>query len=187
MAEDGSMITRAEYEAAQKRAKYFLTKAGIIITSGEASRIEVADLGLGALKEIGLELVIYVNTERVCAKELVLFPRQICPEHRHPPVGKDPGKEETFRCRWGTVYLYVPGKATASPMAIVPPKRTDCFTVWHEVVLEPGDQYTLAPNTLHWFQGGDEGAVVSEFSTRSRDETDVFTDPGIKRQTVVES
>jgi D-lyxose ketol-isomerase len=181
------MITRAEYEAAQQRAKDFLAKAGIVITPAEASRIEVADLGLGALKEIGLELVIYVNTERVCAKELVLFPRQICPEHRHPAVGKDLGKEETFRCRWGTVYLYVPGKATASPNAIVPPKRRQHLTVWHEVILKPGDQYTLAPNTLHWFQGGDGGAIVSEFSTRSRDETDVFTDPKIKRQTLVES
>ena len=38
-----------------------------------------------------------------------------------------------------------------------------------------------APDTLHWFQAGDEGAIVSEFSTRSRDETDVFSDPRIVR------
>ncbi len=37
------------------------------------------------------------------------------------------------------------------------------------------------PDTLHWFQGGPEGAVVSEFSTRSTDEADVFTDPAIRR------
>ncbi len=37
------------------------------------------------------------------------------------------------------------------------------------------------PNTPHWFQAGDEGAVVSEFSTRSRDESDIFTDPQIQR------
>jgi D-lyxose ketol-isomerase len=180
------MLTLAEYQAAQKRANNFLKEAGIVITPEEVSRIEVADLGLGALNEIGLELVVYVNTEYVCAKELVLFPRQICPEHRHPPIGKERGKEETFRCRWGTVYLHVPGKATVTPKAIVPASRRQYFTVWHEVVLKPGDQYTLAPNTLHWFQGGDKGAVVSEFSTRSRDETDVFTDPEIKRQTKIE-
>jgi D-lyxose ketol-isomerase len=58
--------------------------------------------------------------------------------------------------------------------------------VWHEIVLNPGDQYTLWPNTLHWFQAGDQGAVVSEFSTRSRDESDIFSDPEIQRATVVQ-
>jgi D-lyxose ketol-isomerase len=53
---------------------------------------------LSRLDEIGLEVVVYVNTERVCAKELVMFPCQTCPEHRHPPFEGTPGKEETFRC-----------------------------------------------------------------------------------------
>ena len=50
-----------------------------------------------------------------------------------------------------------------------------------EIVLRPGEQWTILPDTLHWFEAGPEGAVVSEFSTRSRDETDVFTDPRIVR------
>jgi len=179
------MITREQYEAAQKRAKEMLDRAGIVLTSQEVSQIEVADLGLSDLVHIGVELVVYVNTERVCAKELVLFPLQICPEHRHPPVGRDPGKEETFRCRWGVIYLHVPGKATPHPKAVVPAKYRSHFTVWNEIVLNPGDQYTLPPNTWHWFQGGDDGAIISEFSTRSRDETDLFTDPKIKRQTAI--
>ncbi len=179
------MITHAKFERAQRSTKEMLERAGIIITPQETSRIEVADLGLGDLEHMGVELVVYVNTERVCAKELVLFPRQICPEHRHPPVGNDPGKEETFRCRRGIVYLYVPGNPTSAPKAIVPLKYVRNFTVWHEVILQPGDQYTLPPNTLHWFQGGDDGAVVSEFSTRSRDENDIFTDSKIKRETVI--
>ena len=37
------------------------------------------------------------------------------------------------------------------------------------------------PGTWHWFQAGPEGAIVSEFSTRSTDEADVFTDPRIAR------
>ena len=49
------------------------------------------------------------------------------------------------------------------------------FNVWHEIVLKPGEQYTLAPNTLHWFQAGPEGAIVSEFSSSSRDRFDIFT------------
>jgi D-lyxose ketol-isomerase len=51
--------------------------------------------------------------------------------------------------------------------------------------LLPGEQYTIPPDTLHWFQAGDNGALVSEFSTRSRDEFDVFTDDRIRRETEV--
>jgi D-lyxose ketol-isomerase len=42
-------------------------------------------------------------------------------------------------------------------------------------------QYTIPPNTLHWFQAGEGGAIVSEFSSMSVDEKDVFTDPNIVR------
>ncbi len=79
------------------------------------------------------------------------------------------------------MYLYVPGEPTPNPQARPTSDRRPYLTVWHEIVLRPGEQYTLAPNTLHWFQAGDEGAVVSEFSTHSDDESDVFTDPAVKR------
>jgi D-lyxose ketol-isomerase len=179
------MLTKEELKVAQERGHALLKQAGIVLTAEEADNIEVADFDLGRLDEIGLELVTYVNTDRVCAKELMMFPWQICPEHRHPPVEGEPGKEETFRCRWGEVYLYVPGDAADAPKAKVPQDKADAFTVWHEIVLKPGEQYTLYPNTLHWFQAGPEGAVVSEFSTRSRDESDIFTDPEIQRETKV--
>jgi D-lyxose ketol-isomerase len=146
---------------ARERAAAMLADAGVVLTPAERESIEVADFGLGRLEKIGLQLVVYVNTERVCAKELVLFPGQACPEHRHPPVDGGPGKEETFRCRRGTVHLHVEGA--------------------REIVLRPGDQYTIPPDTLHWFRAGDDGAVVSEFSTQSRDELDVFSDPRIVR------
>jgi D-lyxose ketol-isomerase len=151
-------VTAAE---ARQRAVAMLAEAGVVLTPAEREEIEVTDFGLGRLEEIGLQLVVYVNTARVCAKELVLLPGQTCPEHRHPPVAGEPGKEETFRCRLGTVHLHVEGG--------------------DELVLRPGDQHTIPPDTLHWFQAGREGAVVSEFSTQSRDELDVFTDPRIVR------
>lgn len=179
------MITKQQFDNARARAKEYLEKAGIAITPDEAQNIEVADFGLSQLDQTGLELVIYVNTDRVCAKELILFPYQTCPEHRHPPVEGELGKEETFRCRWGTVHLYVPGPATENPKATAPTGHEPYYTVWHEIVLNPGDQYTLFPNTLHWFQAGQEGAVVSEFSTRSRDDADIFTDPEIQRAPTV--
>ena len=175
------MISKEQFKQAQRRAQEYLARAGIVITPEEAANIEVADVGLNDLEHIGLQLLVYVNTDRVCAKELVLSPRQTFPEHRHPPVAGEPGKEETFRCRWGQVFLYVPGEATPNPKAQPPRGREQTYTVWHEIILNPGEQYTLLPDTLHWFQAGDEGAVVSEFSTRSRDESDIFTDKEIQR------
>jgi D-lyxose ketol-isomerase len=177
------MLTQAEQDAARKRAAAVLADAGIALTEAETDGIEVADFGLSQLDQTGLEVVVYVNTPRVCAKELVMFPRQLCPEHRHPPFDGTPGKEETFRCRAGVVYLYTEGERAPQPAAR--PPQDGVFTVWHEIVLRPGEQHTIAPDTLHWFQAGDEGAVVSEFSTESRDDLDVFTDPRIRRDTVV--
>lgn len=175
------MITKSEQETARKRALELFEKAGIVLTEAEKSSVEIADFGLGELEKTGLEIVTYVNTDRCCAKELVLFPGQTCPEHRHPPADSEPGKEETFRCRWGTVFLYVPGEPAESPQCVPPKTTPGAYTVFHEILLTPGQQYTLYPDTLHWFQAGPEGAVVSEFSTKSRDEADVFSDSDIKR------
>jgi D-lyxose ketol-isomerase len=154
------MISREEQQAAQAYAAEQLDAAGIALTDAERAQIEVADFGLGKLRETGLMLLLYVNTDRYCAKELVLFPGQACPEHRHPPFDGTPGKEETFRCRRGSVELWVDGAL---------------------ISLAPGDQHTIPPDTLHRFRAGADGAVVSEFSSTSRDDLDVFTDPGIVR------
>lgn len=175
------MLSELEIDKARKKAIEYLDHAGIVITPQEQKNIEVTDLGLGRFEKIGLAIVVYINTARVCAKELILFPNQICPEHRHPAVMDESGKEETFRCRWGQIYLYVPGEPVAHPKAKIPQGKKNTFTVWHEIILNPGDQYTLSPDTLHWFQGGPLGAIVSEFSTTSRDESDIFTDPDILR------
>lgn len=175
------MITREDFEKARQRTLDYFKKACIALTPEEKSNIEVADFGLGDLKNTGLEVLTYINSNRCCAKELVLFPHQTCPEHRHPPVLGEPGKEETFRCRWGVVYLYVEGDPIQMPIARLPEGRENTYTVFHEIVLKPGEQYTIQPNTKHWFQGGPEGAIVSEFSTTSRDESDIFTDPEINR------
>ena len=175
------MIDYRQYQAAVERAARLLQQAGVVITPPERERFEVADFGLGELERTGLQIITYVNTQRCCAKEIVMFPHQTCPEHRHPTVGGTLGKEETFRCRWGTVYLYVSGEPAAAPVCRPPAGSEPYYTVWKEVRLNPGDQYTLFPDTLHWFQSGPEGAVVSEFSTRSTDECDFFTDPRIQR------
>lgn len=175
------MITSEEWQKARHRALDLLSQAGIELTDYEKEHLEIADFGLGDLEHIGLQVNTYVNTDRVCAKELVLFPWQICPEHIHPPVGNSSGKEETFRCRWGEVRLYVPGTPPESFLGRLPAEHAAYLTVRHQIILHPGEQYTLHPQTLHWFQAGPQGAIVSEFSTHSTDESDIFTDPAIKR------
>ena len=181
------MITKKEWLKARDLEVEMLAKAQIALTQEELARFEIADFGLGRLYEIGLEINTYVNTDRVCAKEIILFPWQICPEHMHPTVDGQPGKEETFRCRWGEVHLYVPGEPGEQDDFKLPADRAAYFTVKHHIVLHPGEQFTLYPGTYHWFQGGPEGAIVSEFSTHSTDEFDIFTDPAITRAPEVEN
>ena len=177
-------MTRKEYDEQVKKALEYYEKANIVLTDKEKQNVEVADFGKGMVNELGLQLVVYINTERVCAKEMVLLPYQTCPEHKHIPTAGMAGKEETFRCRYGEVYLYVAGeKNTDSIKAKLPPSDVSVF---HEIVLKPGEQYTIMPETWHWFQSGPDGAVISEFSTRSTDETDVFTDKTLVRETKIE-
>ncbi len=167
------------FAAAQMRA------AGLDLRDDEAAALEIADFGLGRFAEFGLAIHVYVNTKRCCAKELMMTPGQTCPEHRHPPVDGDPGKEETFRVRSGEVWLHLAGEAEepikTAALARLPADKRDSVSVFRTVPLRPGDQATLGPNVKHWFTAGPQGAVVSEFSTRSRDEADIFTDPAIVR------
>src|SRR5206468_1278003 len=128
-----SMVTRSEVQRARERAAQSLVEAGIVLTTEERTSIEIAGFGLVQLEREGLQLVTYINTERYCAKELVLFPRQTCPQHRHPPVDGRPAKQETFRCRTGSVYLYISGDATSNPRCRAPEVSEETYTVWHEI------------------------------------------------------
>lgn len=179
------MISQNIYEQQRQRVLSAFDAKKIILTEEEKKNIEVADFGLNDIEQTALQLAVLINTDRVCAKEMVLFAGQTCPEHRHPAVNGKPGKEETFRCRAGEVYLYVEGTPTADPVCKPPKGSEQYYTVFHEVKLTPGQQYTIYPDTLHWFQGGAEGAIISEFSTHSDDESDIFTDPHINRTPII--
>ena len=103
-----------------------------------------------------------MDTERCCAKKLVLLPLQFCPEHRHPPFEAYAGKERHSGAIRGRVYLVLPGRPAEMPAAVPPPRAGERLTVSREVVLDPGDQVTMPPDALHWFQADDAGAVVGE-------------------------
>ncbi len=179
-------MKKAQFEEVKALALEYYRRAGIVLTEEEQARLEIADFGLDDVYRIGLELVTYINTSRVCAKEMVLLPHQVCPEHRHVPTGEQAGKEETFRCRYGKVYLYTDTNANAKKENIGIPLPPTSVTVFDETVLLPGEQFTIYPETLHWFAAGEEGAVISEFSTTSTDETDQFTDTRIVRAPKIE-
>ena len=175
-------MTKADYEKYRTECLGLIKKSGLYLTPEEESALEITDFNLNNFYTIGLALHVYINTERACAKELAMHPGQICPEHRHPPLSaSNPGKEETFRCRYGEVYLYVPGTPAQNMKGKIPAGKENSFTVFHEIILHKGEQYTLMPDTLHWFQAGPDGAVVAEFSSYSDDGTDIFTDPEIMR------
>lgn len=159
----------------------YYEKAHIVLTDAEKASLEMTDFGLNDFRVMGLNLITYVNNEFYCAKEMVLLPGQTCGQHRHPPRPGRPGKTETFRCRWGLVYLYVPGEGDGPIQASLPASYAPYLTVRREIVLRPGEQYTILSDTPHWFQGGPQGAVVSEFSSNSDDASDIFDDPRIVR------
>jgi D-lyxose ketol-isomerase len=151
------MISQHDYKRAVDRTKLILKEARIPIPY--EAEIEVADFGLNELDEIGLEILVLVN-DVYCGKWLVLFKNQQCPEHLHPL------KQETFVCHYGSVLLDVDGK---------------------QILLKPGEQYTIPPKTKHWFKATEGDAVVLEISTTSDDASDIFTDPNIDRITKVKS
>ncbi|MBD3304997.1 D-lyxose/D-mannose family sugar isomerase [candidate division KSB3 bacterium] len=177
------MITRKAFAAAQQRAAEMIRQAGVLITDEEQHRIEVADYSLDHLEQEGAEILTLIETERIGVRIIVLFPHQTLPEHWHPPVGVDPGKEESFRLVAGTLYLYVPGPDTLK-QGHIPEGKDAYYTVRHEIVLHPAGQYTVKPGDKHWFQAGSEGAVMYTYATCTRDGLDGFSDPQGKRMTV---
>jgi D-lyxose ketol-isomerase len=176
------MITHKEQQTARRRAAEMIRATGVHITDKEADGIEVVDFGLSRLAHEGVQVLTLVQTDRISVKVLALFPNQTEPEHWHPPVGTDPGKEETVRVISGTLCFYVPGENTFKEGFLVEGKE-HCYTMRHELIMRPGDQLTIAPGVKHWFQARGEGVVMYSFSTIARDVMDQFTDKDIVRVT----
>lgn len=176
-------MNKAKLISIQERAaEYLMDKAKIVLKNEEIGDIEVITYGMTDNKHIGFQLFTYINEKRYCAKELILFPHQTCLQHKHPPFPGSIGKQETFRVRYGTLYLYVPGVPTENINAIVPDGHAEYMKeAQKEITLKAGDMYTVMPDTWHWFQSGDEGCIVSEFSSFSTDENDIISDPRVVR------
>ena len=179
------MIRRSRVRELQRRAVDLFGKAGIRLTDEEHSRVEVADFGLGNTEIEGALIFTFVQTDRYAAKVIALLPGQTLPEHWHPRVGDDPGKQETVRVAWGTLHLVGEGPGTRLRCTI-PAGKEAVYTLRHEEVLGPGGSRTFRPGEKHWFQAGPEGVVVYSFSSVVRDALDGFTDPAVERITRIE-
>ncbi len=158
------MISTQHDSEVVSKAAVMLKATGIVITPEEKDRFEAA---------------------RCRAKGIVMFLRQTSPEHWHPAVDGLPGKEGTFRCRWGIVHLCVPGNPVATAACRPPPGGEPYYTPRPEICLQPGGPYTLSPDLPYWIQAGPGGALVSEFSTRSTDEAGRFRDPRVARIPII--
>ncbi len=178
------MITLKQYKEVQELAIGLIEKAGLFITPAEKEKITVADFGLSDIYNQGIQVLTFFETERITGKILVLLPNQAEPEHWHPPVGNDPGKQEIIRAVWGTLRFYVEGDDNFTE-GLIPKGKEACYTLRHEISLKPGEQLIFQPGEKHWFQAGSEGAVMYSFSTCVRDILDGFTDNTIVRETKI--
>jgi len=178
------MITRIVLEDACDKALKMIDAARILLTEVDKEKMTAADFGLSHLEKEGIQILTMFETERVAGKILILLPYQTEPEHWHPSVGDDPGKEEIIRAISGDLFFYIPGEDTIKHGFIIEGKSA-CYTMRNEIVLHPGEQLILPPGTKHWFQAGERGAVMYSFSTKVRDTLDQFSDPDIVRETVI--
>jgi len=181
------MIEKSKWKKSHNWAWNFIKKTGFPVKDEEINSIEIADLGLNEFDTTGLHALSLFNTEWVGAKLLVLKPNQFFPEHKHPPFKKEnyPGKTEVIRGQWGEFYLVIPGNITSNPKANPPFHRKKYIDVWHEIVIKPGNQYIIQPDTWHWFQAGSEGAIVWSISSKLTDAEDKFKDPQVIRKTII--
>lgn len=178
------MITRSQERSLRQQAAQILEQTGFPVTRQELDSIAVADFGLGAPTREGAQILTLFATERISAKLIVLFPGQILPEHWHPPVGDDPGKEEILRGFWGTVQYFEEGDEPVDT-SLVPQWKSDCFTCGNRIDLTPGVQVIIPPGVKHWMRGGPEGGCIFSFSTCVRDILDQFTDTDVLRMTKI--
>ena len=176
------MITGKVQAEVQQKAHALIGKSGFRITDGERTEIAVADFGLNDIYKEGIQVLTFFETDRIAGKVLVLLPNQTEPEHWHPPVGDDPGKEEVIRALWGDLRFYVSGEDNMEA-GFIPEGKEQFYTLRHEIIMKPGDQLEFAPGEKHWFQAGPRGAVLYSFSTTVRDNLDQFTDPHVVRET----
>lgn len=180
------MIKYQDFKEVCERSIEMIEEAGVFLTEADKAKMTAADFGLNRIKVEGVQILTMFETDRIAGKILVLLPNQTEPEHWHPTVGDDAGKEEVIRAISGNLRFYIPGEDNMKEGFILEGKES-CYTLRHEIVMKPGDQLVLPAGTKHWFQAGPEGAVMYSFSSKVTDLMDKFTDPDVDRDIKIEA
>lgn len=178
------MLYEREVREARAACIPLLKKAGVVLSDSEMEAMEVADFGLGDYRAEGSQIATFVSTSRIGMKVICLLPGQTLPEHWHTAMEGYEGKEETLRVLYGTLRLYLPG-GDGPKEGFIPKGKQSCYTSRKEVCLQPVQQVTMSPGVKHWFQAGEDGAVLFSISSMATCTMDPFTDPNIVRMPVI--
>ncbi len=154
-----------------------VAQSGYTVLPSEWEHLMILDFGLGDFSQEGLAYIDLVATKILRVALLILLPMQTLPQHSHPTYDGCSGKEETIRVLHGETKVYVPGKVNNREM-IIPSGKAQNYTARHEIRLQAGEQYTIKPNTPHWFQSGEEGSVSLTFQNRVDESKNVFAAQG---------
>ena len=179
------MITVKELTKARNEAAKMLAEAGVVVSEKEIEAMDVADFGLSSLRTEGAQILSLIETDKIAARVIVLFPGQTEPEHWHMGIGDYEGKQESLRIISGELYLYLAGENSMS-LGKAPAGKEEYYSARNEIVMLPTDTITIPTGAKHWFQAGENGAVFYTISTLATDSMDPFTDPNVVRETVVE-
>lgn len=175
------MLDERQVRAIKRRAVDMMeVKAGFALTDDEKASISVVGFGQEDYFSYGAAVIDTIMHPRYGGRLIVFFPNQLIPEHWHPDVDGDVGKEETFRVLWGTVYIYGPGEPSPGALERIPAGKEAVFTSRHEAILNRAEQRTAPPQEKHWLIAGPEGAVALEISSTVRDSYDQVSDPSLK-------
>ena len=114
------MIKKKEWRELALQSRRILQLAGFPVTSEISESLEIADFGLGRVREEGVQIYTIFQTEKIACKLLVLLPAQVEPEHWHPSSTDDPGKEEVLTAFWGDLLVSLPGEINSKASSFIP-------------------------------------------------------------------
>ncbi len=167
-----TVIERNAIEMAQS----LVLRSGFPIGEAELKTLQTNDFGLNNFEHEGFVFTDLLRTPFVRMTLMVFLPGQTLPQHKHPPHEDSPGKEESVRTLWGQFKVYVEGDSHRQDL-VFPESKEPYYTARKETVLEVNEQFSVPPDTAHWFQAGPEGAVVLAVQNRVNEDYNQFYDP----------
>ncbi len=146
---------------------------GYPVFKGIREKIWVSDYGTGQFAKLGLAAVMFENNtkDKYMLMDLFLMPDQMLPEHWHLATDKNPVKLEGWLVRHGLSHVVGEDEPNLSKEVIIPKVHNNGkATVYHEVILKPGEFARLNRATAHhWQFAGPKGAIVTEVANAHDD------------------